>query len=123
MCLYETNTENVNANLKHMVEDYFQPVTNVTKDSKIEKMKQDWAMKRHKTTVENDYRKIDNLKEYIDDQNPFERLYKLQTEEGRNYYKYLLLKRYWKNKTNLDMIIGLYYQLVNTTSDKYNSKS
>ena len=81
MCLYETALENVNANLKHMVEDYFQPVTNVTKDSKIEKMKQDWAMKRHKTTVENDYRKIDNLKEYIDDQNPFERLYKLQTEE------------------------------------------
>ena len=31
-----------------MVEDYFQPVTNVTKDSKIEKMKQDWATKRHK---------------------------------------------------------------------------
>jgi superfamily II RNA helicase len=115
-------SESVNANLKHMVEDYFQPSTTICKNSKVELMKQDWAEKRHKTTVEADYRKIDNLKEYIDDKNPFEHLYKLQTNEGRNYYKYLLLKRYWKSKTNLDMIIGLYYQLVNTKSDKYDSK-
>ena len=120
-------SETLNTNLKHTIEDTLNEDTlnkNTLKESKgkknkIVKKKKDIIIeeqnkKRLKIKIEYDYNKINFLNENIDLNNPFVNFENLQTVEGIQKFKCILLNDYWnheeKNKY-MKYIMTLYFNL------------
>ena len=121
-------SETLNTNLKHTIEDTLNEDTlNNTlnkntlkgKKKKVVKKKKDIIIeeqnkKRLKIKIEDDYNKINFLNENIDLNNPFVNFENLQTVEGIQKFKCILLNDYWnheeKNKY-MKYIMTLYFNL------------
>lgn len=115
---------NLTINLKHMIEDSVQKEEKETKKKKnyhkgkkkVVKKKdliiQEQTKKRQKLNYEDDQKKITFLFEELKDDNPFELLKHLKTEEGENDFKIKLLGYFWeKKKHSMKYIIVLFFNL------------
>ena len=115
---------NLTINLKHMIEDSVQKEEKETKKKKnyhkgkkkVVKKKdliiQEQTKKRQKLNYEDDQKKITFLFEELKDDNPFELLKHLKTEEGENDFKIKLLGHFWeKKKHSMKYIIVLFFNL------------
>ena len=115
---------NLTINLKHMIEDSVQKEEKETKKKKnyhkgkkkVVKKKdliiQEQTKKRQKLNYEDDQKKITFLFEELKDDNPFELLKHLKTEEGENDFKIKLLGHFWENKKHsMKYIIVLFFNL------------
>ena len=114
----------LNINLKHMIEDSIQKEEKgiQTKKNyhkgkkKVIKKKdliiQEQNIKRLKQNYEDDKKKIKFLFQELNEENPFELLKKLTTEEGKNDFKIQLLVYFWKKKKYfMKYIIILFFNL------------
>ena len=73
---------------------------------------QEQNKKRQILNYEDDQKKMKFLFEELDNDNPFESLKRLKTEEGKNDFKIQLLVHFWENKkTFMKYIIVLFFNL------------
>ena len=96
----------VNTNLKHMIEDMVKQETEIKKEEKNKKNKnkqvikkkdiiiQQQNEKRKIKEIEDDMGRIDYYLNTLNKTNPLESVLKLKTDEGKNKFKYELLKKY-----------------------------
>lgn len=115
----------VNTNLKHMIEDMVKEETEVKKEEKNKKNKNKPVMKkkdiiiqqqnekRKIKEIEDDMGRIDYYLNTLNKTNPLDSVLKLKTSEGKNKFKYELLKKYWNEdkKKYMKYIIVLFYEL------------
>ena len=103
---------NLKINLKHMIEDSVKG-EGIKEDKKRNKdyhkgkkkvikkkdlIIQEQNKKRQILNYEDDQKKMKFLFEELDNDNPFESLKRLKTEEGKNDFKIQLLVHFWENK-------------------------
>jgi late competence protein required for DNA uptake (superfamily II DNA/RNA helicase) len=122
-------SENLNSNVKHIVEDTLNDI-NVNKEVKKRKQNkkkkgltkemiiENNIRKKKELAIKEDLHKIKYFTSNIDFNNPYKDICKLKTEEGIIKFKFNILQKLW-NRKNKDMenILGLYYQLNKTKSD------
>tara|TARA_Y100000817_G_scaffold295601_1_gene270489 strand:- start:4927 stop:7686 length:2760 start_codon:yes stop_codon:yes gene_type:complete len=117
-------SQNLNINLKHMIEDSVKVQSKQKKEKKnyhkgkkkVIKKKdliiQEQTKKRQKIDYEDDQKKIEFLFNELDDDKPFDLLTKLKTEEGITDLKIKLLIHFWENKKKyMKYIIVLFFNL------------
>ena len=126
-------SSDVNTNLKHMIEDM---VNEENKAKNIEKNKknknkqvvkkkdiiiQQQNEKRRLKHIEDDMGRIEYFLNTLNKNNPLEILLKLKTIEGKNKFKYDLLKKYWEEdkKKYMKYIIVLFHEVKEV--DEYNN--
>ena len=117
---------NLNINLKHMIEDSVKG-EGIKEDKKRKKdyhkgkkkvikkkdlIIQEQNKKRQILHYEDDQKKMKFLFEELDNDNPFESLKNIKTEEGKNDFKIQLLVHFWENKKQfMKYIIVLFFNL------------
>ena len=125
----------LNSNLKHIIEDTIKDDTkdNVQKGHKGQKKKNPVKKKadiireqqdiiRKKKLIDDDYKKIEFMKNSIDLNNPFKNFNNLKTEEGICKFKCILLNNYWDQKEKnkyMKFIITLYFNLKDNYEKEY----
>ena len=125
----------VNTNLKHMIEDMVNDEKRIKELEKKKKNKnksvvkkkdiiiQQQSEKRRLKEIEDDMNRITFFLETLNKSNPLETLLKLKTIEGKNKFKYELLKKYWEEdkKKYMKYIIVLFYELKEVENYKEDS--
>ena len=124
-------SQTLNSNLKHIIEDTIKDDTkdNVQKGKKNKKpvkkkadiIREQQDIIRKKRLIDDDYKKIEFMKNSIDLNNPFKNFKNLKTEEGICKFKCILLNDYWNHKEKnkyMKYIITLYFNL----KDNYNKE-
>ena len=122
-------SENVNANIKHIIQDNINEKNiekkKIKKENKKNKKKgltaemiiQKNIEKKNLEKYESDRNKTDYfMKKVIDTNidNLYNNIQKLETDKGIIYYKYKVLHHLWKGKNkNMENILGLYFNLIN----------
>lgn len=115
----------VSTNLKHMIEDMVRDEKEIikqennkkNKNKKVVKKKdliiQQQNEKRKIKEIEDDMGRIDYFLSTLNKSKPFESILKLKTIDGKNSFKYLLLKKFWEEdkKKYMKYIIVLFYEL------------
>ena len=125
----------LNSNLKHIIEDTINDdkKVNVKKGHKGQKGKKPVKKRadiiieeqnaiRKKVKIDADMNKINFLKETIDLNNPFNNFKYLNTDEGIETYKFILLSNYWNHKEKskyMKFIITLYFNLKDSLNKEY----
>lgn len=117
----------LNTNLKHVIEDTLknEPKQNNKGKKKVVKkadlIRAEVTKKRNEEKIKNDLCKVQFLFDNKEIDNPYKSLKKLQSNEGVEKMKYLLLEYYWNNhkKDHMDFIISLYYGLKNTKNNDF----
>ena len=123
-------SSSLNTNLKHIIEDTLKnesvskPIKNKGKKQVVKKadlIRAEVTKKRTQEKINNDLSKVQFLFDNKEINNPYKSLKKLQSIEGIEKMKYLLLEYYWNNhkKDHMDFIISLYYGLKETTNNDY----
>ena len=123
-------SSSLNTNLKHIIEDTLKnesvskPIKNKGKKQVVKKadlIRAEVTKKRTQEKINNDLSKVPFLFDNKEINNPYKSLKKLQSIEGIEKMKYLLLEYYWNNhkKDHMDFIISLYYGLKETTNNDY----
>ena len=123
-------SSSLNTNLKHIIEDTLKnesvskPIKNKGKKQVVKKadlIRAEVTKKRTQEKINNDLSKVPFLFDNKEINNPYKSLKKLQSTEGIEKMKYLLLEYYWNNhkKDHMDFIISLYYGLKETTNNDY----
>ena len=123
-------SSSLNTNLKHIIEDTLKnesvskPIKNKGKKQVVKKadlIRAEVTKKRTQEKINNDLSKVQFLFDNKEINNPYKSLKKLQSTEGIEKMKYLLLEYYWNNhkKDHMDFIISLYYGLKETTNNDY----
>ncbi len=115
----------VSTNLKHMIEDMVRDEKETIKEENNKKNKnkkvvkkkdliiQQQNEKRKIKEIEDDMGRIDYFLSTLNKRKPFESILKLKTIDGKNSFKYLLLKKLWEEdkKKYMKYIIVLFYEL------------
>jgi superfamily II RNA helicase len=123
-------SSSLNTNLKHIIEDTLKnesvskPIKNKGKKQVVKKadlIRAEVTKKRTQEKINNDLSKVQFLFDNKEINNPYKSLKKLQSIEGIEKMKYLLLEYYWNNhkKDHMDFIISLYYGLKDTNNCDY----
>ena len=123
-------SSSLNTNLKHIIEDTLKNVEKpVHKGKKGKKpvvkkadlIRAEVTKKRNQEKIDNDLNKVQFLFDNKEIDKPYKSLTKLQSIEGIEKMKYLLLEYYWNNhkKDHMDFIISLYYGLKDTNNCDY----
>ena len=118
-------SEDVKTNLKHMIEDMVRVEDEIKKTENIKKGRNKTVIKkkdiiiqrqneiRRIRDIEGDKNRITYFLKTMDKSNPFESISKLKTIEGRDCFKYEILKMFWNEdkKKYMRYIIVLFYEL------------
>ena len=100
-------SEDVKTNLKHMIEDMVRVEDEIKKTENIKKGRNKTVIKkkdiiiqrqneiRRIRDIEGDKNRITYFLKTMDKSNPFESISKLKTIEGRDCFKYEILKMFW----------------------------
>lgn len=123
-------SSSLNTNLKHIIEDTIKsendskPIKNKGKKQVVKKadlIRAEVTKKRTQEKINNDLSKVQFLFDNKEINNPYKSLKKLQSIEGIEKMKYLLLEYYWNNhkKDHMDFIISLYYGLKDIDNSEY----
>ena len=122
-------SNNINSNIKHMIEDHENIKQIEIKDKKNKKNKKKKSETkseiiqkqneiRYKKDLDDDLIRINNLK--INEINPYENFKLFKTDEIKEKYCFNLLEYYWnKEEKNMELILGLYFQYCNTKNEKH----
>ncbi len=119
-------SENINFNLKHLIEDYF--INNKINDKNNKNHKnnkkiiikkkdiiiQEQIKKKKKFQIDEDNKKIDYYLKNLNETSPFINLKNLQTDEGIIRFKFKLLNHFIKHKKRdqyIQFIFLLYFEL------------
>ena len=118
-------SSDVNTNLKHMIEDMVR-VENEEKDKEIKKKNKNKVVVKKKDIIiqqQNENRRVKGIEDdmermyyflsTLNKSNPFESIMKLKTIDGKNKFKYGVLKILWEEdkKKYMKYIIVLFYEL------------
>lgn len=129
-------SENVNANIKHIIEDTLLNKKNENNKKNIKNKKnkkksltadmiiQKNIEKKNMEKFVSDMKKTEYFINNITDINKlYENIYKLDTDKGVIFYKFKVLNYLWnQKKKDMENIIGLYYDLLNYENDDVNNK-
>jgi superfamily II RNA helicase len=122
-------SSSLNTNLKHIIEDTLKSEPEKPKGKKGKKpvvkkadlIRAEVTKRRNQEKIDNDLSKVQFLFDNKEIDKPYKSLTKLQSIEGIEKMKYLLLEYYWTNhkKNHMDFIISLYYGIKDTNNCDY----
>ena len=122
-------SSSLNTNLKHIIEDTLKSEPEKPKGKKGKKpvvkkadlIRAEVTKRRNQEKIDNDLSKVQFLFNNKEIDKPYKSLTKLQSIEGIEKMKYLLLEYYWNNhkKDHMDFIISLYYGLKDVENSDY----